>query len=84
MTDSFFMRLCTEKYDRITFKTNQIADLTCCVEQQRHRDFIEVRLIAAPKRHTKYNRPRQTINHVDNTSYTYCRMPPPDPEDLGS
>ena len=70
MTDSFFMRLCTEKYDRITFKTNRIADLMCCVEQQRHRYFFEVRLIAAPKRHTKYNRPRQTINHVDNMRYT--------------
>ena len=65
MTDSFFMRLCTEKYDRKPFKTNQIADLTCCVKQQRHRDFFEVRLIVAPKRHTKYKQPRQAINHVD-------------------
>ena len=83
MTDSFFMQLCTEKYDHKPFKTNQIADLTCCVEQQRHRDFFEVRLIAAPKRHTKYKRPRQKINHVDNTRYTYSRIPPPDSENLG-
>ena len=47
-----------------------MADLTRCVEQQRHRDFFEVRLIATPKRHTKYKRPRQEINHVDNTRYT--------------
>ena len=26
-------------------------------------------MIAAPKRHTKYKRPRQTINHVYNTQY---------------
>ena len=78
------MRLCTERYDHKPLKANQIVDLTCCVEQWRHRDLFGVRLIAAPKRHTKYKRPRQRINHVDNTRYTYSRITPPDPEDLGS
>ena len=76
MTDSFLMRLCTEKYDRKPFYIHQIADLTCCVEEQRHRDFFEVRLIAAPKHHTKYKRPRRTVNHVDSTRYTYDLFQP--------
>ena len=84
ITDSFFMRICTEKCDRKPVLNKQVADLTCCVEQQRHRDFFEVRLIAESKRHTKYKLPRQTINHVDNTLYTYSRITPPNPEDLGS
>ena len=65
MTDSFFMRLCTERYDRKPFEQTKSQILTCCVEQQRHRDFFEVQQIAAPKRRTKYKRPIRTINHVD-------------------
>ena len=84
MTDSFFMRLCTERYDRKPFEHIKPQILTCCVKQKCHRDFFGVRRIAAPKRCTKYKRPRQTINHVDNTRYTYSRIPPPDPEDLDS
>ena len=81
MTDLFLMRLCTEKYDHKPFEQIKSQILTCCVEQQRHKDFCDVRLIAAPRRHTKYKQPRQKINHVDNTSYTYCRMPPPESEE---
>ena len=84
MTDSFLMRLCTERYDRKPFEQIKSQILACCVEKQRHREFFEVRRIAALKRHTKYKRPRQKINHVDNTRYAYIRIPPPDPEDLGS
>ena len=65
MTDSFLMRVCTVEYDRKPFEKIKSQILTCCVEQRRHRDFFEVRWIAAPKRHTKYKRPRQIINHVD-------------------
>ena len=65
MTNLFLMQLCTEKYDRKPFEQIKSQTLTCCVEQQSHRDFFEVRRIAAPKRHRNYKRPRQTINHVD-------------------
>ena len=65
MTDLFFMRLCTETYDRKPFEQIKSQILTCCFEQKRHRDFFEVQQISAPKRHTKYKQPRQTINHVD-------------------
>ena len=75
MTDSFLMRWCTEKYDQKPFWTNKIADLRCCIEQQRERDYFEVRRIAAPKRHTKYIRTRQLMNHVDHTRYTWSPTP---------
>ena len=39
--------------------------LMCSLEQKCHRDFFEVRWSLDPKRHTKYKRPRQTINNVD-------------------
>ena len=65
MTDSFLTRLCTERYDRKPFEQIKSKILSCCVEHQSHRDFFEVQLIAAPKRHTNYKRPRQKINHVD-------------------
>ena len=65
MTDSFLMQLCTVRYDRKPFEQIKSQILTCCVKQQHHQDFFEVRRFAAPKRHTKYKRPRQTINHVD-------------------
>ena len=67
------------RYDRKPFDQIESQILTFCVEQRRHRDFFEVRRTAAPKRHTKYKRPKQTVNHVD------IRIaPPPDPEDLSS
>ena len=62
MTDSFFMQLCTERYDHNPFEQIKSQILTCCVEHQRHRDFFEVQWIAVLKRHTKYKQPRQTIN----------------------
>ena len=65
MTDSFLMQLCTETYDRKPFEQIKSQILMCCVKQQRHRDFFEVRRIKAPKRHTKYKQPRQKINHLD-------------------
>ena len=65
MTDSFLMRLCTEKYDRKPSEQIKLQILTCCVKQKRHRDFFEVRGIVALKRNTKYARPRQTINLVE-------------------
>ena len=65
MTDSFLMLLCTERYNCKPFEQIKLQILTCCVKQQRHQDFFEFRQIAAPKRHTKYKQPRQTINHVD-------------------
>ena len=65
MTDSFLMRLCTVRYDRKPFEQIKSQILTCCLKQRRHRDFFEVRRTAAPKRHTKYTQPRQTINNVD-------------------
>ena len=84
MTDSFHMRLCTEKYYRKPFEQIKSQILKCCVEQLSHRNFFEVRRIAAPKLHTKYKGSRQTINHVDNTRSTCSRIPPPDTEDLSS
>ena len=65
MTDSFLTRLCTERYDRKPFEQIKSHILTCCVEQLRHQDLFEGWRFAAPKRHTKYKLPRQTINHVD-------------------
>ena len=65
MTDSFLMRLCTVGYDRKPFEQIKSKILMWSVKQQGHRDFFEVRRIAAPKRHIKYKLPRQTINHVD-------------------
>ena len=65
MTDSFLTRLCTERYDRKPFEQIKSQILTCCVEQQRHPEFFEIRRFAAPKRHKKYKLPRQKINHVD-------------------
>ena len=60
------MRLCTVRYNRKPF-FEQIKSqiLTCCLEQKRHRDFFEVQRSVAPKRHTKYKQPRQTINNLD-------------------
>ena len=65
MTDSLLMQFCTVRYDRKPFEKIKSQILACCVEQQRHRDFLEVQQIAAPKRHTKYKQLRQTINNVD-------------------
>ena len=86
MTDSFLMRLCTERYDRKPFEQIKLQILTCCVEQQRHQDFSEVRRIAAPNCHTKYKRPRQTIKHaldgrgVFRFEVTYHNVPLPYPQ----
>ena len=84
MTDSFFMRLCSERYDRKPFEQIKAQVLKGGVEQQRHRDFFEVRRIAAPKTHKKYEWPRQTKSHEDNTRYTYSRIQPHTQGDLGS
>ena len=54
MTDSFLIQLCTIGYDSKPFEQIKSQILTCCLEQQRHRDFFEDRRNAAPKRHTKY------------------------------
>ena len=65
MTNSFLMQLCNVRYDRKPSEKIKLQILTCCIKQQRHRDFFEVIRFVAPKRHKKYKRPRQTINHVD-------------------
>ena len=64
MTNSFLMQLCTVRYNDKPFEEIKSQILTCCLEQQRHQDFFEVRRNAAPQRHTKYKLPRQTINNV--------------------
>ena len=64
MTDSCLKRLCIVRYDRKPFEKFKSQILTCSLEQQRHQDFFEVRQNAAPKRHTKYKRPIQTINNI--------------------
>ena len=62
MTDSLLMRICTVRYDHKPCEQIKSQIITCCLRQQHHRDFFEVLQTAAPKLHTKYKRPRQTIN----------------------
>ena len=59
------MQLCNIRYDRKPFEQVKSQILTCCLEQQRHRDLFELQRTVVPKRHTMYKYPRQTINHVD-------------------
>ena len=65
MTVFPLMRLFTVRYDRKPFQQIKSHILTCCLKKWRHQDIFELRCTAAPKRHTKYKRPGQKVNHID-------------------